>query len=81
WILDGGSTTHICTERAAFTTFTPSEEHIQGIVKDGPVLRVLGHGSVLVNVSVKGQPDCVVKLTNVRYCPNARDHLMSESRM
>lgn len=54
WILNGGSTTHICTERAAFATFTPLEEHIQGIVKNGPVLQVLGHGSVLVNVSVTG---------------------------
>lgn len=81
WILDGGSTTHICTERAAFATFTPLEEHIQGIVKNGPALQVLGYGSVLVNVSVKGRADRIVKLTNVRYCPNARDNLMSESRM
>ncbi|KAF9233436.1 hypothetical protein BU15DRAFT_31853, partial [Melanogaster broomeanus] len=81
WILDGGSINHICTERSAFATFTPIYETIQGIVKDGPQLKVLGHGTVLVSVSVKDRTTRSIKLTNVSYCPNARDNLMSESRM
>jgi len=81
WILDSGATNHICTERMAFTTFTPANESIKGIVKDGPELTVLGTGTVLAHVSVKGRPDRTIKLLNVSYCPNARDNLMSESRM
>jgi len=81
WILDGGSTNHICTERSAFTTFAPTHDSIKGIVKNGPELEVLGTGTVLISVSVKGRPDRTIKLLNVSYCPNARDNLMSESRM
>ncbi|KIM58041.1 hypothetical protein SCLCIDRAFT_16854 [Scleroderma citrinum Foug A] len=51
WILNGGSTNHICTERLAFTTFTPAHDSIKGIVKNGPELEVLGTGTVLVSVS------------------------------
>ena len=57
WILDGGSTNHICTERTAFATFMPAHNTIQGIVKNGPKLEVLGMGTVLILVSVKGKPD------------------------
>ena len=57
WILDSGSTNHICTEWSAFTTFTPTNSIIKGIVKNGPMLQVLGVGTVLVTVSVKGRED------------------------
>ncbi|KIM61294.1 hypothetical protein SCLCIDRAFT_9454 [Scleroderma citrinum Foug A] len=57
WILDGRSTNHICTDRTAFETFTPAHDTIQGIVKNGPELEVLGMGTVLISVSVKGRPD------------------------
>ncbi|KAG1843902.1 hypothetical protein F4604DRAFT_1519108, partial [Suillus subluteus] len=79
WILDGGSTTHICTERSAFATFTPTKDHIRSIIEDGPELQVLGYGTVMMSVSVKGRADRIVKLTNARYCPNARSNLISES--
>ncbi|KIJ18409.1 hypothetical protein PAXINDRAFT_8654 [Paxillus involutus ATCC 200175] len=52
WILDSGSTNHICTKRSAFVTFTPTRDHISGIVKDGPQLEVLGYGTIMVSVSV-----------------------------
>ena len=81
WILNGGSTNHICTERSAFATFTPTNDSIKGIVKDGPELQVLGTGAVIVTVSVKGRPDHTIKLVNVSYCPDAQDNLMSKSRM
>ena len=81
WILDGGSMNHICTNCTAFATFMPAHDTIQGIVKNGPKLEVLGMGTVLISVSVKGRPDWIIKLLNVSYCPNAWDNLMSESQM
>ena len=68
-------------EHLAFTTFTPAHDSIKGIVKNGPELEVLGTGTVLVSVLVKGRPESTIKLLNVSYCPNARDNLMSESWM
>ena len=70
---------HICTDHTAFATFTPAHDTIQGIIKNGPELKVLGMGTVLISVLVKGRPDRIIKLLNVSYCPNAQDNLMSES--
>ena len=81
WILDSRSTNHIYTEWLAFTTFTPTNSIIKGIVKNGLMLQVLGVGTVLVTVSVKGREDQTIKLLDVSYCPNAHDNLMSESQM
>ena len=57
WILDGGSMNHICTDCTAFATFMPAHDTIQGIIKNEPELEVLGMGTVLISVSVKGRPD------------------------
>ncbi|KAG2085189.1 hypothetical protein BD769DRAFT_1292326, partial [Suillus cothurnatus] len=81
WILDGGSTTHLCKVRSAFTTFRPTESIIHGINKGGPQLEVKGIGTVKILVSVNGQPNRVVTLKDVCYTPDARDNLVSESRM
>ena len=81
WILDGGSTNHICMDRLAFATFTPTTDSIKGIVKNGPELQVLSTSTVLVTVSVQGRKECMVKLINVSYCPNTCDNLMSVSQM
>ena len=81
WILDSGATNHICTEQMAFATFVPTNDSIKGIVKNGPNLEVCGTGTVLINVSVKGRPNWVIKLLNVSYCLNAHDNLMSESHV
>ena len=81
WILDSESTNYICTEQSAFTTFTPTNSIIKGIVKNGPMLQVLSIRTILVMVSVKGREDQTIKLLDVSYCPNARDNLMSESQM
>jgi transposase InsO family protein len=81
WILDGGSTTHLCKVCSAFTTFRPTESIIHGINKGGPQLEVKGIGTVKILVSVNGQPNRVVTLKDVCYTPDARDNLVSESRM
>ena len=79
WILDGGSTNHICMDCSAFATFTPMTDSIKDIAQNGPELQVLGTGTVLVMVSVQGRKERTVKLINVSYCPNVRNNLMSES--
>jgi len=81
WILDGGSTTHICNDRDAFVTFTPARSTIGSIQKNGPQLEVLGRGDILILCHVQDRDDCVITLRDVSYCPNARDNLVSESRM
>ena len=81
WILDSGATNHICTEWTAFATFVPTNDSIKGIVKNGPDLEVHGTSTMLINVSVNGRPDQVVKLLNVSYCLNVCDNLMSKSCM
>ena len=71
WILDSRSTNHICTECSVFIMFTLTNSVIKGIVKNGPMLQVLGVGTVLITVMVKGRSDCTIKLLDVSYCPNA----------
>lgn len=81
WILDGGSTTHICNDRSAFTKFSPSHDTIGSIQKNGPQLQVHGTGEIKIICSVKGHDDQVITFRDVAFCPDARDNLVSESRM
>ncbi|KAH7904901.1 hypothetical protein BJ138DRAFT_975022, partial [Hygrophoropsis aurantiaca] len=81
WILDGGSTTHICSSRSAFTTFIPANDVINSISKNGPQLNVLGYGDVDVPVSVQGQSDRTITLRNVCFTPDSRRNLISESHL
>ena len=81
WILDGGSTTHICNDKLAFSKLAPTRSTIGSIQKKGPKLDVHGRGDIRVICSVKGREDRVVTLCDVAYCPDARDNLVSESRM
>ncbi|GBE87258.1 Retrovirus-related Pol polyprotein from transposon TNT 1-94 [Sparassis crispa] len=81
WILDGGSTTHICRTKSAFITFTPSSETIGGIRKTGPQLEVHGRGDILILCHVHSGDQHIVTLRNVCYCPDARDNIISESHM
>lgn len=79
WILDGGSTTHLCKDCSAFVSFQPTKSIIHSINEGGPQLEVEGTGTVNILVSVKGQADRVVTLKDVCFTPNARDNLISES--
>ena len=81
WVLDGGSTTHICTDRNMFATFTNKQSSIGGIQKNAPALQSIGFGDVHLTSMVDGKSECTITLMNVAYCPDARDNLISESRM
>lgn len=81
WVLDGGSTTHICTIKSAFITFTPRDDTIKGIHSGGTQLRVLGTGSVKIIVNVKGHDERIITLKDVCYAPDTCNNLISESQM
>jgi gag-polypeptide of LTR copia-type len=79
WILNGGSTTHICKDISAFSKLAPTRSTIGSIQKKGPKLDVHGRGDIRVICSVKGREDRTITLRDVAYCPDARDNLISES--
>ena len=81
WVLDGGSTTHICTDRNMFATFTNKQSSIRGIQKNAPALQSIGFGDVHLTCMVDGKSERTITLMNIVYCPDARDNLISESRM
>ena len=81
WILDSGSTTHICNDWAAFTSLKPTSGTIGSINKDGPRLDVQGTGDINIICPVSSHESCTITLRNVSYCPGACDNLISESHM
>jgi hypothetical protein len=81
WVLNGGSTTHICNNKSAFSNLISVHSTIGSIVKNGPQLDVHGRGDVHVICSIDGRDKKVITLCNVAFCPNACDNLISESRM
>ncbi|KAJ2915280.1 hypothetical protein MD484_g5123, partial [Candolleomyces efflorescens] len=78
WHLDSGTTSHICTTRDAFITFTPlSNATIDGI---GPTAAIAdGVGSIKVNFKV-GDDVVTHELKNVLFVPEAPNCLLSLSR-
>ena len=81
FILDSGTTTHICKVHLAFTFFKPTKSSIGGINMTEAELAVLGCGDVNIIISISGEQDRTVTLLNVAYAPQARDNLISESKM
>ena len=81
WVLDGGSTTHICNDHSMFATFMEKYSMIGGIQKSAPSLKSKGFGDILLTCTVNGESDQTITLINVAYCPDARDNLVSESHM
>jgi len=54
---------------------------IVSIQKKGLKLDIHGRGDIHVICSIKGREDRFITLRDVAYCPDARDNLISESRM
>jgi len=77
WILDSGTTSHICTERDTFSEYTQlSNVTIQGVGKGQA--EVKGRGTVVVNFSVEGK---IIQhqLHKVLHIPDAPTCLLSIS--
>jgi gag-polypeptide of LTR copia-type len=65
WILDGGSTTHICKDKSAFSKLASTRGTIGSIQKKGPKLDIHGRGDICVICSVKGRKDRVITLRDI----------------
>jgi hypothetical protein len=78
WLLDSGTTSHICTVREAFTDFQSIKETLNGVGKQGA--DVLGRGTVNIKFECDGK-EFIHHLRNVLYTPDAPNCLLSLSRI
>ena len=78
WMLDSGTTSHICPNVDAFRNFEKISGSIEG-VGSNPV-KVLGRGTVVVNFDL-GTKTVKHTLTDVLYIPDAANCLLSVSRI
>ena len=78
WLLDSGTTSHICTIREAFTNFHPIEETLNGVSDKGTA--VTGRGTVKIKFEFDGK-QFIHQLRNTLYVPKAPNCLLSLSRI
>jgi hypothetical protein len=80
WIVDSGSTNHICKDKSIFTTYKPATNSIGGIGKDR--VQVVGIGDVKL-VCNKGNKRGVkvIHLVNVVHCPSIKVNILSVSEL
>ena len=76
WLLDSGTTSHICTVRDAFTEFRTVEETLNGVGEGTPVK---GRGTVNLKFEFDGKT-FTHQLRNTLYTPDAPNCLLSLSR-
>ena len=76
WILDSGTTSHICTIREAFTDYKSISEEIHTL---GAPTRAIGRGTVTINFSVNGS---IIshQLRDTLHVPDGPNCLLSLSR-
>ena len=78
WILDSGTTSHICTIQEAFTEFYPVEEILNGVSEKGTP--VTGHGTVRIKFEFDGK-QFIHQLCDTLYVPNAPNCVLSLSQI
>jgi len=76
WLLDSGTTSHICTIRDAFTEFRAVDETLNGVGEGTPVK---GRGTVNIKFEFDGKT-LTHQLRNTLYTPDAPNCLLSLSR-
>ena len=76
WLLDSGTTSHICTIRDAFTEFRTVNETLNGVGEGTPVK---GRGTVNLKFEFDGKT-FTHQLCNTLYTPDAPNCLLSLSR-
>ncbi|KAG6949496.1 hypothetical protein JG687_00014832 [Phytophthora cactorum] len=80
WMLDSGSTTHVCRDRSLFTSEKKSLASFR--VWTGDVTRGVMSGSVLLHVRNGGGNDVLeLPLENVEYSPHGSTSLLILGRM
>ncbi|WZZ26370.1 hypothetical protein YC2023_009771 [Brassica napus] len=73
WWYDTGATTHICTDRAMFSTYQKSETHEKLRMGNTAVSKIEGRGNVILKMTSGRE----VTLTNVKHVPDMRKNLVS----
>ena len=78
WLLNSGTTSHICTICEAFTEFSPIEEMINGVGDTGTA--VAGHGTIKIKFEFDGKT-FIHQLCDTLYVPNVPNCLLSLSQI
>ena len=78
WLLDSGTTSHICTIREAFTEFRPIEEMLNGVREKGAP--VTERGTIKIKFEFNGKT-FIHQLRDTLYVPKAPNCLLSLSQL
>jgi transposase InsO family protein len=79
WIIDSGTSSHLCLDRAVFITYVPTPNtKVYGI--GNHALDVKGKGTVILSVKVD-RKEKELRLKNVLHTPDAKTSLLSISRL
>lgn len=76
WLIDSGATSHMTRDKHLFVNLETFDEPQSCMAGDGYSLKVLGRGTVRINVSVKDKTT-VINLTNILYIPELASNLIS----
>ena len=76
WLADSATSSHICNQKKAFTSFTPIQKYIIGI--GDTEVKCEGKGTVYIKSQKANVTMC---LENILYVPTAPNNLFSLSRL
>src|SRR5260370_21651533 len=80
WIIDSGVTSHICTNRSWFTSYSILNPPHPIILGDKHTVHAIGQGQI--NISIPHGPDnWHAMVQDVLHCPNIRTNLLSISHL
>ena len=79
WIVDSGTTCHLCNDRSIFTVFNSLENPQEIVLGDGHTLDAVGVGDVVLNLVVDGKIK-KRRLRDVLYVPKLEYNLLSVSK-
>ena len=81
WIIDSGATTHMCSNKKAFTTLYQLESPIKVTVGDGRALTAIGRGDVVLNMECPSSESESCTLHDVLYVPELSYNLVSVAKV
>ncbi|KAL5494293.1 hypothetical protein EMCRGX_G015594 [Ephydatia muelleri] len=81
WIIDSGATTHMCSNKKAFTTLYQLESPIKVTVGDGRALTAVGRGDVVLNMECPSSKSESCTLHDVLYVPELSYNLVSVAKV
>ena len=81
WIIDSGATTHMCSNKKAFTTLYQLKSPIKVTVGDGRALTAIGRGDVVLNMECPSSESESCTLHDVLYVPELSYNLASVAKV